>query len=188
MGSNPSKFKGDDLPVEQVTWEDAQEFIRRLNVKEGTDKYRLPTEAEWEYACRAGKEGKWSFGSEEASLGEYAWYSENSGGKTQPAGKKRPNAWGLYDMHGNVYEWCQDFYGFYSSKSPEVDPKGASTGEDRVLRSGSWGDGINKTRCAYRDKCKPLIDKSYISIGGRFIHSPSFINGDRIGFRVGRSL
>lgn len=185
LGTNPSKFKGDDLPVEQATWEDAQEFVRKLNAKEGTDKYRLPTEAEWEYACRAGNEGKWTFGNDESSLGEYAWYSGNSGGKTQPVGKKRPNAWGLYDMHGNVYEWCQDLFGVYSSISPKVDPKGPSRGEERILRGGSWDEDWEKTRCAYRNKCRPLIDLTYFL--ARSTHSPSHIRGEGIGFRLVRT-
>ena len=108
MEDNPSHFKGDDLPVENVSWDDVQEFIKRLNKKESTDKYRLPSEAEWEYAARAGTTTRYSFGDDDSKLEEYAWYSENSGDKTHPVGKKWANLWGLYDMHGNVWEWVQD--------------------------------------------------------------------------------
>jgi formylglycine-generating enzyme required for sulfatase activity len=124
MGSNPSRFKGRTNPVEQISWHDALEFITRLNQKEGHARYRLPTEAEWEYAARARNTGAYSFAAlvttvgeyasykvAEASLGRYAWYHDNSGDKTHPVGQKQPNAWGLYDMHGNVWEWVQDWYG-----------------------------------------------------------------------------
>lgn len=109
MGNNPSRIKGDDLPVTNVSWHDAQEFCKRLSERTG-DTYRLPTEAEWEYACRAGSTGKWCFGDDESQLDEYAWYYDNSSGTVHPVAQKKPNAWGLYDMHGNVWEWCQDEY------------------------------------------------------------------------------
>ena len=108
MGNNPSYFKGDNLPVEQVSWNDCQEFIRKLNLQEGGNKYRLPTEAEWEYTCRAGTTTRFCFGDSESRLGDYAWYSSNSSSKTHPVSRKKPNVWGLYDMHGNVWEWCED--------------------------------------------------------------------------------
>lgn len=108
MGSNPSYFEGDDLPVERVSWNEVQEFIEKLNEMEGTDKYRLPSEAEWEYACRAGTTTRYSFGDDEAEFGDYAWYGPNSGLKTHPVGQKKPNPWGLYDMHGNVMEWVNE--------------------------------------------------------------------------------
>lgn len=105
MGNNPSNFKGDNLPVEQVSWDDAQSFISKLNERGDGFKYRLPTEAEWEYACRAGTTGDYA-----GDVNEMAWFSENSGNKTHTVGGKRPNAWGLADMHGNVWEWCADYY------------------------------------------------------------------------------
>ncbi|MCD4797519.1 MAG: formylglycine-generating enzyme family protein, partial [Methanosarcinales archaeon] len=108
MGTNPSHFKGDDLPVENVSWDNVQEFIKKFNKKENTHKYRLPSEAEWEYAARAGTTTRYSFGDDDSKLGEYAWYSENSGDKTHPVGKKGANPWGLYDVHGNIWEWVQD--------------------------------------------------------------------------------
>ena len=115
MGSNPSMFNacGDDCPVENISWVDVQEFIRRLNQKEGINKYRLPTEAEWEFACRAGSAVKDAPGVKEDEFGDYAWYDANSDRKTHPVATKKPNAWGLYDMHGNVSEWCQDWYDDY---------------------------------------------------------------------------
>ena len=110
MGSNPSYFKGDDLPVEKVSWTDAQMFIQKLNEMEGTNIYRLQSEAEWEYACFAGTTTRYYFGDDESRLGDYAWYLDNLDGQTHPVGQKKPNPWGLYDMHGNVWEWCQDEY------------------------------------------------------------------------------
>ncbi|MDP8256720.1 MAG: formylglycine-generating enzyme family protein [Candidatus Alcyoniella australis] len=157
MGSNPSEFKGRDRPVEKVSWNDAKEFIRRLNAKEGTSAYRLPTEAEWEYAARAGSTGKYCFGDDEGALSQYAWYDKSydsckSSGCTNPVGKLRPNSWGLYDMHGNVWEWVSDWYGErYYSSSPSSDPRGPSSGTYRVVRGGCWGDGFGRyLRASYR--------------------------------------
>jgi formylglycine-generating enzyme required for sulfatase activity len=110
MGVNPSTFRGPDLPVEEVSWDDIQEFITHLNGNEGTDRYRLPSEAEWEYACRAGTTTRYSFGDDGLKLSDYAWYGGNAGNKTHPVGQKLPNSYGLYDMHGNVWEWVQDRY------------------------------------------------------------------------------
>jgi formylglycine-generating enzyme required for sulfatase activity len=118
---------------------------------EGTIKYRLPSEAEWEYACRAGTTTEFSFGNEVDKLGEYVWYADNSGGTAKPVGKKKPNAWGLYDMHGNVREWCQDWYGDYPSNS-DFDPRGLYKGEKRVLRGGSWLDDARHLRSANRGR------------------------------------
>ncbi len=134
MGNNPSRFKGSDLPVETVSWEDAQQFISQLNSQDKRYQYRLPTEAEWEYACRAGTTGDYA-----GNLYEMAWYENNSGNQTHPVGQKKPNAWGLYDMHGNVWEWCADWYDSdYYRNSPTTDPQGPSTGSSRVHRGGVW--------------------------------------------------
>lgn len=142
MGANPSVSNiGDDYPVDSVEWEDVQEFIKRLNVKTGR-KYRLPTEAEWEYAARSGgKKERFAGTNSESELGDYAWYADNSEGVTHPVKQKRPNALGLYDMSGNVWEWTADFYdGSYYNVSPKDNPKGPDTkGKTyHVLRSGSW--------------------------------------------------
>lgn len=137
MGTNPSGFKGLKNPVENVSWSDCQEFIGKLNQKAGTTLFRLPTEAEWEYACRAGSASAFSFGDADRALGEYAWYSVNSWDTTHPVGQKRANAWGLCDMHGNVCEWCQDWYGIYSGNAVP-DPAGPAAGVMRICRGGSW--------------------------------------------------
>jgi formylglycine-generating enzyme required for sulfatase activity len=140
MGTNPSTTKGPQNPVEKVSWNDAVEFCRKLSAlpaeKSAGYVYRLPTEAEWEYACRAGTQTAYSFGDSESELGDYAWYDKNAGGTTHPVGSKKPNAWGLYDMHGNVFEWCQDWYGSYPSGSV-TDPTGESSGSHRVVRGGA---------------------------------------------------
>jgi formylglycine-generating enzyme required for sulfatase activity len=147
MGRNPSYFKDcPKCPVEQVSWEDAQQFISQLNSLNDGYKYRLPTEAEWEYAARAGTSGDYA-----GVLEQMAWYSENSGGKTHPVGTKQPNAWGLYDMHGNVWEWVADWYdGGYYGKSPRQDPSGPSGGSYRVKRGGGWNYAADVCRAAYR--------------------------------------
>ena len=151
MGGNISHFKGDDLPVENVSWDDVQEFIKNLNEKENTHKYRLPSEAEWEYAARAGTTTQYSFGDDDSKLGEYAWYSENSGDKTHPVGKKGANPWGLYDVHGNIWEWVQDeWHDTYNGA-----PSDGSAWEDgiraiRVNRGGSWFSDARNCRSARR--------------------------------------
>jgi len=170
MGSHPSHFKGDNLPVESVSWEDAQAFMKKLNEREGVDLYRLPTEAEWEYACRAGSTGLYSFGEEVSQLGEYAWYDKNSDGETHPVGEKSPNAWGLYDMHGNVWEWVQDWYAAdYYEHSPRRDPQGPDTGADRVGRGGGWSGAARFARSAFRDGLPP--GARYVGLGFRCLSS-----------------
>ncbi len=136
MGSNPSRFSGDNHPVEQVSWNDCQTFIQKLN-EMGYGTFRLPTEAEWEYACRAGTTTDYYW--ENGNIGDYAWYTSNSGSKTHEVGTKLPNEFGLFDMSGNVWEWCNDWYDSnYYANSPNNDPEGASSGSYRVLRGGSW--------------------------------------------------
>jgi len=138
MGDNPSYYKGDDLPVENVSWDDVQEFIKKFNKKENTQKYRLPSEAEWEYAARAGTTTRYSFGDDDSKLGEYGWYSENSGDKIHPVGKKGANPWGLYDVHGNVWEWVQDTWHDTYIGAPDDGSAWEDGGDFRVLRGGSW--------------------------------------------------
>jgi formylglycine-generating enzyme required for sulfatase activity len=151
MGDNPSYFKGDDLPVESVSWDDVQEFIKKLNEIESTDKYRLPSEAEWEYAARAGTTTRYSFGDDDSKLKEYAWYSENSGDKTHPVGKKGANPWGLYDMHGNVWEWVQDkWHGTYNGAPADGSAWEDGVGAYRVDRGGGWINDASNCRSADR--------------------------------------
>jgi formylglycine-generating enzyme required for sulfatase activity len=193
MGTKPSKFKGDDLPVERVSWFDALWFCNELSMKEGlspvyrigstveiiagSNGYRLPTEAEWEYACRAGTTTPFSTGNNittnQANYNGNSPYNTNAKGenrkKTTPVARFFGNAWGLYDMHGNVAEWCWDRSGNYPS-GEQMDPMGASSGNNRVIRGGSWFDGGQSVRSAYRQGMSP--------------------NGknDVTGFRVARSL
>ncbi|MGE0086833.1 MAG: formylglycine-generating enzyme family protein [Desulfococcaceae bacterium] len=169
MGNNPSYFKNcDDCPVEQVSWDDVQEFMKKLNGIEKKELYHLPTEAQWEYACRAGSDKPYCFGDSVEKLKKYAWHSENSGRKTHSVAQLASNAWGLYDMHGNVWEWCQDWYGPYSSAAA-TDPVGAASGPLRVYRGGRWGFPALCCRSAYRS-------------GGH----PAY-RSDGLGFRVQRS-
>ena len=163
MGSNPSKFKGRNNPVEMVSWHDTQEFIRRLNAQEGHERYRLPTEAEWEYAARAGTSTTYFFGDDKNALSRYAWYHENANEAPRPVGQKPPNAWGLYDVHGNVREWVQDWYGeTYYANSPDTDPKGPSSGKKRVDRGGSWGFNAVFCRSAFRGDVLPDARMGYL--------------------------
>lgn len=169
MGSNPSKYKGRTNPVEQVSWDDVQEFIHNLNEKEGHTRYRLPTEAEWEYAARAGSKTAYSFGDDARQLGSYAWYDRESG--PYSVGQKRANKWGLYDMHGNVYEWVADWYqeDYYAESSGE-DPVGPSSGTYRVIRGGSWFFSSEDCRSANRNFNSP--DHRISSLGFRLACSP----------------
>ena len=156
MGSNPSYFHGDTKrPVEQVSWDDAMEFCRRLSVLPGEQaakwRYDLPTEAQWEYACRAGSSTRFSFGDDEELLGEYGWSRQNSSGVTHRVSQKRPNAWGLYDMQGNLSHWCHDWYEKdYYTHSPTDDPGGPVTGSGHIVRGGGWFDFTDGCRAAYR--------------------------------------
>ena len=172
------------FPVENVSWDDAVEFCRKLSEmpeeKAAGRTYRLPSEAQWEYACRAGSTGRYSFSSggsgiskeyDEKALSDYGWFGDNAGGMTHAVGLKRANAWGLYDMHGNVWEWCQDWYDKeYYAKSPTDDPAGPPGGSHRVNRGGSWDNLAWRCRSAVRDNYGP---------GDR---------GDDLGFRVSRVL
>lgn len=143
---NPSRFKNcNECPVEQISWNNAQAFIKQFNSKDARNTYRLPTEAEWEYACRAGSVGAYGFGDDDEKLVDHAWYQSNSGGETHPVSSLKPNAWGLYDMHGNVWEWCAE-----NPKEEVTDPTGPSSVVDRVLRGGSWGIPAAVCRSAVR--------------------------------------
>ena len=146
MGANPSAFRGPTNPVENVSWNDISGFCRRLSERTGRT-VRLPTEAEWEYACRAGSKTRFCFGDADGSLAEYAWCRGTGG--THPVAQKKPNAWGLYDMHGNVWEWCSDWLGTYAA-GRAVDPQGTASGSQRVLRGGAWGDEPKYCRSAHR--------------------------------------
>ena len=166
MGENPSIFKGDNLPVEQVSWDDCQEFICKLN--RITDKtFRLPTEAEWEYAARGGKKSRGYQYSGSNNLSDVAWYADNSGSKTHAIGSKQANELGIYDMTGNVWEWCQDWYGRYDGSS-QVNPTGAASGSSRVFRGGSWSSTARNCRSSYRGSTP---DDRYYNLGLRLVLS-----------------
>jgi len=189
MGFNPSKRKGKDNPVERMQWTHAAQFCNRCSELEGLtpcydlntwecnfegDGYRLPTEAEWEYACRAESQWDYCFGGAVADLSHYAWWKQNSGGKTRPVGQLSPNHWGLYDVHGNVWQWCNDYYGEnYYSESPKENPRGPATGKMRVLRGGAWDSDAEKCRAAYRNKEFP-------------VYSDACFGADSYGFRRAR--
>ena len=166
MGKNPSKFKGDNLPVENVSWDDCQEFISKLNSVTGKA-FRLPTEAEWEYAARGGKKSRGYQYSGSNNISDVAWYTDNSGSKTHAVGSKQENELGIYDMSGNVWEWCQDWYGTYSSSS-QVNPTGAASGSRRVFRGGSWR--ITAWYC--RSSCRDILMPDYrYALGLRLVLS-----------------
>ena len=156
MGSNPSGYQCPDCPVENVTYEDVQLFIKLLNEREQIEKYRLPTEAEWEYAARAGSKTTYFFGNDESKLEQYAWYRSNSEGQSHPVGKKLPNDWGLYDMLGNINEYVQDkFEENYYTNSPSIDPTGPDSGTV-LKRGGSWFGPPIHNRLAFRDGIGPV--------------------------------
>jgi formylglycine-generating enzyme required for sulfatase activity len=172
MGSNPAKFKnGNNYPVEQVSWDDVQEYIGKLNQKAGSN-YRLPTEAEWEYSARSGgKREKWAGTSVESELEQYAWFYNNSGSKTHPVGRKEANGLGLYDMTGNVREWCQDWYnGDAYSKHYRNNPIYMESGFGRVDRGSSWGSFPGYLRSSNRDGNAPVV-RSYF-LGLRLARTP----------------
>ena len=201
---NPSHFSsGNRLPVESVSWFDAVSFCNSLSQKEGLTPfyaikgesvqvqdwnglgYRLPTEAEWEYACRAGTTTRYSLGDDENALGQYAWYNANSSSQTHPVGEKQPNAFGLHDMLGNVWEWCWDGYdaGYYA-QSPADDPRGPDRAAYRVFRGGGWGSDPLRVRSASRSegwRLFPVNARSASRSGG----GPGFRDCD-LSFRVAR--
>jgi formylglycine-generating enzyme len=166
MGENPSRWKGGKNPVEQVRWSDAVRFCNKRSERErlrpcydlktwkcdfDADGYRLPTEAEWEYACRAGTSTAYFFGDDPAKLGDYGWFDKNSGGHPRPVGQKQPNAWGLFDICGNLWEWCNDFYRVdYYGESPLTDPRGPDAGQTKVVRGGAWRFSAQRCRSGYR--------------------------------------
>jgi len=170
MENNPSRSNNKPAnPVENVSYDDVQKFISVLNRREGTDAYRLPTEAEWEYAARAGSDTVYCFGNDTNRLRQYAWYSNNSRNTPHPAGHLKPNLYGLYDMHGNVWEWCQDHYDKnYYSNSPSDNPRGPLSGSDRVIRGGGWSHAAQYSRSGYR------------------IHYPPYYRSSDLGFRLVR--
>jgi formylglycine-generating enzyme required for sulfatase activity len=166
MGDNPSRWKGAKNPVEGVRWSDAVKFCNERSRAEGltpcydlttwqcnfeANGYRLPTEAEWEYACRAGTGTAYFFGNSVSGLADYAWFDKNAGGRPQPVGQKKPNPWGLYDMCGNVWEWCNDFYqvDYYAQSQPE-NPRGPQEGDTKVVRGGAWKFSGDNCRSGYR--------------------------------------
>lgn len=166
MGENPSRWKGDKNPVESVRWSDAVRFCNKRSEAErlkpcydlaswtcdfAANGYRLPTEAEWEFACRAGSTTAYFFGDSPAKLGTYAWFDKNAGGRPRPVGQKQPNAWGLHDMCGNVWQWCNDFYQVdYYATAPKEDPRGPNAGDKKVVRGGAWRFGAETCRSGYR--------------------------------------
>ena len=168
MGDNPSNWRGENLPVEQVSWEEAQEFIQKLIQKTGCT-FRLPTEAEWEYAARGGKNSKGYKYSGSNSIDEVAWYYGNSGVKTHPVKEMKANELGLYDMCGNVREWCNDWYGEYSSDA-QTNPQGPKKGSGRVLRGGSWSNAAGSCRVSYRNDDIPMGRHRYV--GFRLVMCP----------------
>jgi len=169
MGENPSNFKGDDLPVENVSWTDCQAYLLKLQEKlPGGVIGRLPSEAEWEYACRAGGTKEFSEGDDGTCIADYAWTVVNSEHKTHRGASKKANKWGLYDMHGNVWEWCEDWYDErYYENSPPNNPQGPPEGDRRIIRGGSWGYFPEWGRAAYRNWSSP--DVRHSDVGFRIV-------------------
>lgn len=171
MGSNPSAFISGNNPVESVSWDDCQEFIQQMNLLDPLHNYRLPSEAEWEYACRAGTQTSYYNGNTENDLNSIGWYSKNSGSTTESVGQKQPNAWGLYDMSGNVWEWCEDYYHEdYSGAPDDGSPWLNSGGETRSARGGSIGSAARRCRSAARDECYQGL--RYYFLGFRIVRTP----------------
>ena len=176
MGKNPSKWKGPRNSVEMVSWREANEFcrkateeLRKRKLLDEKEVIRLPSESEWEYACRAGTSTRWSFGDDVKELGDYCWFDGNAKGNDPPVGAKKPNAWGLYDMHGYVWEWCTDDWNPTLQDLPaDGRPRLGRKTTERVLRGGSWADGADRSRSAYRH------------------HKPEDTQSDAIGFRCVR--
>ncbi|MDZ4197798.1 MAG: SUMF1/EgtB/PvdO family nonheme iron enzyme [Kiritimatiellia bacterium] len=188
IGDNPARWRNPKSPVEQVRWSDAVRYCNALSEKEGltpayslddwslhveADGYRLPTEAEWEYAARAGVTTLYPFGDDPAGLPTHAWFARNAGGRTRPVGMKRPNAWGLYDMLGNVWEWCHDYYA-PERTGEERNPRGPATGEMRVLRGGAWDSGPDLA----------TLIRRYAEYPG---YADVCVGFDRYGFRIVRN-
>lgn len=171
MGNNPSLFKdcGDNCPVEMVSWIDAQEFISKLNKRSGEKKYRLPTEAEWEYAARSGGKREKYAGSDDVD--SVAWCGSNSDRTTHPVGTKSPNGLGIYDMNGNVWQWVQDWYAAnYYGKSARKNPRGPGSGSDRVMRGGSWNSGLDSVWASLRGYVTPDVRGNFA--GFRLLRTP----------------
>jgi formylglycine-generating enzyme required for sulfatase activity len=169
MGAKPSKFVDAAKPVESVSWEEAVEFCRRL-ARKANQAVTLPTEAQWEYACRAGSKARFSSGDDDRQLYTFARFGQGPDAGTAPVGSKKPNAWGLFDMHGNVWEWCSDWYAGSYVNAATRDPTGPLSGQWRVLRGGSWVNTLEGCRCATRNKSAP--DARYNAIGFRVVVNP----------------
>ncbi|MCH1440900.1 MAG: formylglycine-generating enzyme family protein [Rubripirellula sp.] len=179
MSSKRSFEKGADIPVDRVSWEDAVEFCRKLSElpaeKSAGNVYHLPTEAEWEFACRAGTTTRFSFGDDESEFGDYAWSLENSGDKTHAVGCKKPNAWGLHDMHGNVWEWCRDWYDDFS-KGGLTDPAGPTAGAGRVIRGG--GSSLAAAHCRSASRIWSVPTDRFSTFGFRVVQLTSAVKAE----------